>query len=82
MSMKALSYVEIITFPLEFSRGIDSVSHDPGDRLFNIFHPFCHLGVSHIIDLLDEGVIFLPKSHLGNLCELRPIKERLIVVVN
>ena len=76
--MKALSYVEIVTFPLEFSRGVDSVGHDPGDGFLHILHPFCHLGVSHIVDLLDEGVIFLPKSHLGNLCELRPIRGDLL----
>ena len=64
---KKMSYVEVVTFPLEFSRGVDSVGHDPGDGFLNIFHPFGHLGVSHVIDLLDEGVILLPKRHLGNL---------------
>ena len=59
--------MEVVTFPLELSRSVDSVSHDPGDGLLNIFHPFCHLGVSHIVDLLDEGVILLPKRHLGSL---------------
>ena len=62
-----MSYVEVVTFPLEFSRGVDSVGHDPGDGFLDIFHPFSHLGVSHVIDLLDEGVILLPKRHLGNL---------------
>ena len=61
------TYMEIVTFPLEFSRGVDSVGHDPGDGFLNIFHPFGHLGVSHVIDLLDEGVILLPERHLGNL---------------
>ena len=64
---KKMSYVEVVTFPLEFSRGVDSVGHDPGDGFLNIFHPFGHLGVSHVIDLLDEGIILLPKRHLGNL---------------
>ena len=64
---RKMSYVEVVTFPLEFSRGVDSVGHDPGDGFLNIFHPFGHLGVSHVIDLLDEGIILLPKRHLGNL---------------
>ena len=59
-----MSYVEVVTFPLEFSRGVDSVGHDPGDGFLNIFHPFSHLGVSHFIDFLDELVILLPERHL------------------
>ena len=33
--------------------------------LFNILHPLSHLGVAHLVDLLDELIVFLPESHLG-----------------
>ena len=32
--------------------------------LFNILHPLGHLGVAHVVDILDEGVILLPERHL------------------
>ena len=59
--------MEVVTLTLELSRGVDLVSHDSRDGFLNIFHPLCHLGVSHVINLLDEGVVFLPKRHLGSL---------------
>ena len=59
--------MKVVSLPLEFSRGVDLIGHDPGDGFLNIFHPFCHFSVSHVVDLLDEGVILLPKRHLGSL---------------
>ena len=32
--------------------------------LFNILHPLGHLGVAHVVDILDEGVVLLPERHL------------------
>ena len=57
--------MEVVTFTLELCRSVDFVSHDPGDGLLDILHPFSHLGVAHLIDLLNELVIFLPERHLG-----------------
>ena len=36
----------------------------PKTDLFNILHPLGHLGVAHVVDILDEGVILLPERHL------------------
>ena len=33
--------------------------------LLNVLHPLSHLGVAHLVDLLDELIVFLPESHLG-----------------
>ena len=60
--------MEVVTFPFELCGGINLVGHDSRNGFFNIFHPFGHLGVPHVVDLLDEGVILLPERHLGNLC--------------
>ena len=57
--------MEVVTFTLELCRSVDFVSHDPRDGLLNIFHPLGHLGVAHLVDLLDELIVFLPESHLG-----------------
>ena len=57
--------MEIVTFSFELSRGINLVGHDPGDGFLNILHPLGHLGVAHLVDLLDELVVLLPESHLG-----------------
>ena len=38
---------------------------DSGDGLFDILHPFDHLGLTHKVDIFDERVIFLPERHLG-----------------
>lgn len=65
-----MTYMEIVSLTLELSGGVNLVGHDPGDGLFHILHPFGHLGVPHVIDLLDEGIIFLPESHLGCLLDL------------
>ena len=62
------SYMEVVTFPLEFGRRVNFVCHDPGDGLFNIFHPFNHLGLTHDVHVLDERIIFLPERHLECLC--------------
>merc|ERR1719170_39487 len=56
--------MEVIPLPLELSRGIDLVSHDASDGLLNVLHPLGHLAVAHLIDLLDELVVFLPERHL------------------
>lgn len=57
--------MEIVSLPLEFGRGVDFVGHDPGDGPLNVLHPLGHLGVPHVVDLLDEGVVLLPECHLG-----------------
>ena len=31
--------------------------------LFNILHPLGHLGVAHVVDILDEVVVLLPERH-------------------
>ena len=59
------TYMEVVTLTLELGGGVDFVSHDPGDSLLDVLHPFNHLGLTHDVDLLDEGVILLPESHLG-----------------
>ena len=33
-------------------------------HLLNILHPLSHLGVAHVVDILDEGVVLLPERHL------------------
>jgi hypothetical protein len=60
------TYMEVVSLAFELSRGVDLISHDPGDGLLHILHPLCHLGMAHFIHLLDELVIFLPKRHLGS----------------
>merc|ERR1719494_327340 len=50
--------MEVIPLPLELSRGVDLVSHDASDGLLNVLHPLGHLAVAHLIDLLDELVVF------------------------
>merc|ERR1719356_1829816 len=57
--------LEVIPLPLELSRGVDLVSHDASDGLLNILHPLGHLAVAHLIDLLDELIVFLPERHIG-----------------
>merc|ERR1719192_2186864 len=56
--------MEVIPLPLELSRGVDLVSHDASDGLLNVLHPLGHLAVAHLIDLLNELVVFLPERHL------------------
>ena len=57
--------MEVVPLTLELSRGVDLVRHDPGDGLLHILHPLQHLGVPHVIDILDEVVVLLPEGHLG-----------------
>ena len=57
--------MEVIPLPLELSRGVDLVSHDASDGLLNVLHPLGHLAVAHLIDLLDELIVFLPERHFG-----------------
>ena len=59
--------MEVVAFSLELCRGVDLVGHDSGDCLLNILHPLGHLGVAHLVDLLNKLVIFLPERHLGRL---------------
>ena len=59
------TYMEVIPLPLELGWGVDFVGHDASDGLLNVLHPLGHLCVAHLIDLLDELVVFLPESHLG-----------------
>ena len=57
--------MEVVPLTLELGRSVDFVSHDPGDCLLDILHPLQHLGVAHVVDILDEVVVLLPESHLG-----------------
>merc|ERR1719508_141763 len=56
--------VEAVPLSLELSRGVDFVSHDPRDGLLHVLHPLDHLEVTHIVHLLDKGVVLLPECHL------------------
>merc|ERR1719270_902657 len=58
--------IECVSFSLEFRRCVDFISHDSGNGFFNILHPLSHLHVSHIIHLLDEGIVLLPERHLDS----------------
>ena len=62
-----VAYIEGVPLTLELSRGVDLVSHDAGNWLFHILHPLSHLGVAHLVHLLDELVVFLPERHLQKL---------------
>merc|ERR1719474_910129 len=53
-----------VSLALELCGGVDFVAHDTGDSLLNILQPFGHLGVSHLVDLLDKLIILLPERHL------------------
>ena len=55
--------MEVIPLPLELGGCVDFVSHDASDGLLNVLHPLGHLAVPHLIDLLDELVVFLPERH-------------------
>merc|ERR1719158_2351537 len=57
--------LEVVPLPLELSRSVDLVSHNASNGLLNILHPLSHLAVAHLVDLLDELIVFLPESHLG-----------------
>ena len=59
------TYVKVITLPLELRGGVDFVGHDLGDGLLHVLHPLQHLGVAHVVDILDERIVLLPESHLG-----------------
>ena len=59
------TYVEVVPLALEFSRCVDFVSHDSGNGLLYIFHPFHHLGLPHKVHILDKRIIFLPERHLA-----------------
>ena len=67
--------MEVIPLPLELSRGVDLVSHDASDGLLNVLHPLGHLAVAHLIDLLNELVVFLPERHLKAGLN-QPLKEK------
>ena len=54
-----------VPFPLELCRGVDLVGHYPGDRLLHVLHPLGHLGVPHLVHLLDELVVLLPECHVA-----------------
>ena len=58
--------MEVFSFTFELCRGVDPVRHDPGDGLLHVLHPLGHLGVAHLIDVLDEVVVLLPERHRGS----------------
>ena len=70
-----ITYIKVVSFTFEFSWGVHFVCHDSGNGFFQCFHPFCKLGVPHVIDLFDELVIFLPESHFGCLSCLVLLKR-------
>ena len=59
------TYVEVVSLSLELSWRVDPVGHDARDGLLNILHPLGHLGVAHLVDVLDEVVVLLPERHVG-----------------
>lgn len=65
--------MEVVSFSLEFGGGVDLVSHDPGDGLLDVLHPFDHLGLTHDVHVLDERVVLLPERHLEALTS-RPVE--------
>merc|ERR1719192_959923 len=56
--------MEVVPLSLELGGGVHLVSHDACDGLLDILHPLGHLGVAHVVDILDEGVVLLPERHL------------------
>merc|ERR1719234_1594965 len=56
--------MEVVPLPLELGGGVHLVRHDARDGLFYVLHPLGHLGVAHVVDILDEGVVLLPERHL------------------
>merc|ERR1719429_320359 len=56
--------MEVVPLSLELGGGVHLVGHDAGDGLLDILHPLSHLGVAHVVDILDEGVVLLPERHL------------------
>ena len=59
--------MEVLSLTLELSRRVDPVSHDARDGLLHVLHPLSHLGVAHLVDVLDEVVVLLPERHVGGL---------------
>ena len=67
--------MKVITFAFEFGGGVDFVSHDAGDGLLNVLHPFDHLGLTHDVHVLDERVVLLPERHREALTSRPKIAE-------
>ena len=44
-------------------RGFNSQKRRGLGYLLNILHPISHLVVAHVVDILDEGIVFLPEGH-------------------
>ena len=59
--------MEVVALPLELGGGVHLVSHDARDGLLHVLHPLSHLGVAHLVDVLDEVVVLLPERHVGGL---------------
>lgn len=72
--------MKVVSLSLELSRGVHFVGHDPGNGLLHILHPFKHLLMTHVIDILDEVVIFLPESHF-DWCSI-PYKKVTITIAS
>ena len=60
------THVKCVPLSLELGGGVDLVCHDPADGLVHVVHPLRHPGESHVIDLLDELIVFLPERHREN----------------
>ncbi len=63
-SEKAFSYHENFLDFLELCRRVDLVGHDVLDGPFRLAHRLEELGGPRVVDILDEGVVLLPESHL------------------
>ena len=71
------THVECVSFSLELRGGVDLVSHDASNGLLHVLHPLGHLHVPHLVHLLDEGIVLLPKRHVGAVGTLLNVKVQL-----
>ena len=49
--------MEVFSLSLELGRGVDLVGHDASDGLLHVLHPFGHLGVAHLVDVLQKKIL-------------------------
>jgi hypothetical protein len=65
LALRGSTNMEVFSLSLELSRGVDPVGHDARDGLLHVLHPLGHLGVAHLVDVLDEVIVLLPERHCG-----------------
>ena len=61
---KCFSYHENFLDFFELGRGVDLVGDDVRDGLVRLAHRLKELGGPCVVDILDEGVVLLPESHI------------------